>query len=50
VTTIMFGSLEYQPSQVRDVLRFLRDYAPHAPDELVLIADVPANGVSPDWK
>ena len=41
VTTIMFGSLEYQPSQVRDVLRFLRDYAPHAPDELVLIADVP---------
>jgi FAD/FMN-containing dehydrogenase len=41
VTTIMFGSLEYQPSQVRDVLRFLRDYAPHAPDELGLIIDVP---------
>jgi len=41
VTTIMFGSLEYKPSQVRDVLRFLRDYAPHAPDELGLIIDVP---------
>jgi FAD/FMN-containing dehydrogenase len=41
VTTIMFGSLEYRPSQVRDVLRFLRDYAPHAPDELGLIIDVP---------
>jgi FAD/FMN-containing dehydrogenase len=41
VTTIMFGSLEYQPSQVRDVLRFLRDYAPHVPDQLVLAADVP---------
>ena len=24
VTTIMFGSLEYRPSQVREVLRFLR--------------------------
>jgi len=41
VTTIMFGSLEYKPSQVRDVLRFLRDYAPHAPDQLGLIIDVP---------
>jgi FAD/FMN-containing dehydrogenase len=41
VTTIMFGSLEYRPSQVRDVLRFLRDSAPHAPDELGLIIDVP---------
>ena len=41
VTTIMFGSLEYKPSQVRDVLRFLRDYAPQAPDQLALIIDVP---------
>ena len=41
VTTIMFGSLEYRPSQVRDVLRFLRSYAPHVPDQLVLILDVP---------
>jgi FAD/FMN-containing dehydrogenase len=41
VTTIMFGSLEYKPSQVRDVLRFLRDYAPHAPDQLGLAVDVP---------
>jgi hypothetical protein len=41
VSTIMFGSLEYQPSQVREVLRFLREYAPHAPDQLGLIIDVP---------
>ena len=41
VTTIMFGSLEYKPSQVRDVLRFLRDYAPQVPDQLALIIDVP---------
>jgi FAD/FMN-containing dehydrogenase len=41
VTTIMFGSLEYRPAQVRDVLRSLRGYAPNAPDELVLFVDVP---------
>lgn len=41
VNTIMFGSLEFKPSQVRDVLRFIRDYAPHAPDELGMFVDVP---------
>jgi len=41
VTTIMFGALEYRPSQVREMLRFLRGYAPHAPDQLALFADVP---------
>src|SRR5205085_1959435 len=34
VNTVIFGSLEFKKSQVRDVLRFIRDYAPHAPDEL----------------
>jgi FAD/FMN-containing dehydrogenase len=41
VTTIMFGALEYRPSQVRDALRFLREYAPHAPDELGLFVEIP---------
>lgn len=41
VTTIMFGALEYRPSQVRDAPRFLREYAPHAPDELGLFVEIP---------
>ena len=41
VTTLMFGAFEYQPSQVRPVLRFLREYAARAPDELVLAIEIP---------
>lgn len=41
VTTLMFGSFEYQPSQVRPVLRFLREYAARAADQLSLLIEVP---------
>ena len=41
VTTIMFGSFEYQSSQVRPVLRFLREFAERAPDQLVLFIELP---------
>lgn len=41
VTTIMFGSFEYQSSQVRPALRFLREFAARAPDRLVLATEIP---------
>jgi len=41
VTTIMFGAFEYQAAQVRPVLRFLREFSERAPDQLVLLIELP---------
>jgi FAD/FMN-containing dehydrogenase len=41
VTTVMFGAFEYQPSQARPVMRFLREFAMRAPDQLSLVIEVP---------
>ena len=51
VKRVLGGIIKYEPAQLREMLRFFRDYAPSAPDELTMMAGIlplaePAVGVA----